>query len=85
MTSFMIQLQKLVILDFLIRNTDRGLDNFMIGVSCSPPPGPATPPNGTTRAPPSPQPPMSSAALPGGAAKSDNSTMRPHLHLAAIG
>jgi len=40
--SFKLELEKLVILDFLIRNTDRGLDNFMIKPclspsSCSPP------------------------------------------------
>ena len=35
--SFKLELEKLVILDFLIRNTDRGLDNFMIKPCLAPP------------------------------------------------
>ncbi|KAK0550207.1 Phosphatidylinositol 4-kinase LSB6 [Tilletia horrida] len=33
MRSFRIELEKLVVLDYLMRNTDRGLDNFMIRTS----------------------------------------------------
>ncbi|BGP40564.1 Phosphatidylinositol 4-kinase LSB6 [Rhodotorula kratochvilovae] len=44
--SFREELEKLVVLDFLIRNTDRGLDNFMLkpcSLPCSS--SPASPPN----------------------------------------
>ncbi|KAK0539018.1 Phosphatidylinositol 4-kinase LSB6 [Tilletia horrida] len=33
MRAFRVELEKLVVLDFLMRNTDRGLDNFMIRTS----------------------------------------------------
>ncbi|GAA5896804.1 hypothetical protein JCM8208_007095 [Rhodotorula glutinis] len=41
--SFREELEKLVVLDFLIRNTDRGLDNFMLK-PCALPCSPSSPP-----------------------------------------
>ncbi|GAA5967589.1 hypothetical protein JCM11641_005704 [Rhodosporidiobolus odoratus] len=66
--SFREGLECLVILDFLIRNTDRGLDNFMLKPcsSCEPPPALSAP---------------SSASSPPPLAENKG---RPHLHLAAI-
>ncbi|GAA5908137.1 hypothetical protein JCM6882_005951 [Rhodosporidiobolus microsporus] len=67
-------LECLVILDFLIRNTDRGLDNFMLKPcsSCEPPAALAAP------LAPSPSQPSSSSSPP------SVTPSRPHLHLAAI-
>ncbi|KAL9940926.1 hypothetical protein V8E36_000414 [Tilletia maclaganii] len=36
MRAFRIELEKLVVLDYLMRNTDRGLDNFMVHTSADP-------------------------------------------------
>jgi hypothetical protein len=66
--SFQLELEKLVILDYLIRNTDRGLDNFMIK-PCIP----------TSTTSPCPSSPSSATALP-----STSTLERPHLHIAAI-
>ncbi|GAA5948024.1 hypothetical protein JCM3765_007076 [Sporobolomyces pararoseus] len=66
--SFQLELEKLVILDYLIRNTDRGLDNFMIK-PCIP-----------SALSPCPSSPSSTTTLPA----SSNTPERPHLHIAAI-
>lgn len=66
--SFQLELEKLVILDYLIRNTDRGLDNFMIKPCI---------PSATSPCPPSPS---STTTLP----TSSKASERPHLHIAAI-
>lgn len=39
LTDLRLELEKLVVLDFLMRNTDRGLDNFMIRYNPQPAPG----------------------------------------------
>ncbi|KAK4047053.1 Phosphatidylinositol 4-kinase LSB6 [Microbotryomycetes sp. JL221] len=88
--SFRLELEKLVILDYIIRNTDRGLDNFMIkACTCSTPRGSSTPV--TTTEPPTPRLPMSQIkAQPTpttGASDRDttsHASSRPHVHVAAI-
>ncbi|GAA5925749.1 1-phosphatidylinositol 4-kinase LSB6 [Sporobolomyces koalae] len=62
--SFQLELEKLVILDYLIRNTDRGLDNFMIK-ACHPTPSLGSNPSG--------RPHVHLAAI-------DNSLAFPHTH-----
>lgn len=93
MDSFRLELEKLVILDYLIRNTDRGLDNFMLrACTCPTPPssGTATPlaRAAPTTQPPLPRPAMSElnarppSVLPRDASEFAPST--PHIHVAAI-
>ncbi|BGP16721.1 Phosphatidylinositol 4-kinase LSB6 [Rhodosporidiobolus nylandii] len=80
--SFREGLECLVILDFLIRNTDRGLDNFMVKScsSCSPPAAYSAPaPLSSSPSSPNASPSASSSSPPSAPNKG-----RPHLHLAAI-
>ncbi|KAK4703957.1 phosphatidylinositol 4-kinase type 2, partial [Phenoliferia sp. Uapishka_3] len=91
MNSFREELEKLVILDYLIRNTDRGLDNFMIKACYCTDPSPTrasalspTPMSEVTA--PSPIPSPSTAPPPSSGpghihiAAIDNSLAFPHLH-----
>ncbi|KAM0791648.1 hypothetical protein ACM66B_006084 [Microbotryomycetes sp. NB124-2] len=90
MTSFRRELEKLVILDYIIRNTDRGLDNFMIkACTCSTPRGSATPV--LTTEPPTAQPPMTevfskpmSSTIKSSTSDSRFAPSETHVHVAAI-
>ncbi|KAK4047232.1 Phosphatidylinositol 4-kinase LSB6 [Microbotryomycetes sp. JL201] len=83
--SFREELEKLVILDYLIRNTDRGLDNFMVkACTCTTRSGSPTPLLRTEA--PGPQPPMSETGNKT-TWKGMNAAFapsEPHVHLAAI-
>ncbi|GAA5933140.1 hypothetical protein JCM1841_003689 [Sporobolomyces salmonicolor] len=88
--SFREELEKLVILDFLIRNTDRGLDNFMVK-PCLLPPKPTSTASSSSSSTPTPTV-VRSCTLPVEATfPSPSSTTAPapvvsppHIHLAAI-
>ncbi|ORY52830.1 phosphatidylinositol 3 and 4-kinase-domain-containing protein [Leucosporidium creatinivorum] len=91
MLSFREQLEGLVVLDYLIRNTDRGLDNFMLKpcLCDSPPLSSSTPPlSSTYTTPPLPRPPMTELSVPSPIPPLSNPTPHapstPHIHVAAI-
>ncbi|GAA5875440.1 hypothetical protein JCM1840_003157 [Sporobolomyces johnsonii] len=88
--SFREELEKLVIVDFLIRNTDRGLDNFMIKPCLSPPKSTPTASSSSSSTPtptvvssPTP-PPEATCPLSCSTTAAAPVVSQPHIHLAAI-
>jgi phosphatidylinositol 4-kinase type 2 len=84
MQDFREQLERLVVLDFIMRNTDRGLDNFMLKYCPA-----EAPPSSAARSVIAVQPdatePMSNARRPHVSAVSGTDALsRPHIHMSVV-